>query len=427
MYTSITYNVAFACIITFFCCSLSAQNAKHYESDNWEVREGNRRIDHYLELSKLGYKDSEIFEDLGNANFLIENYETAIYWYDKLRDHNRDGVLKPSYEERYEYALEKTKATASTLVVNNRDWVAAIKEDYQVNKKPVKTTLASSNTNSKYKSLDFLQNNGTSALEDMVEQQIPRKAGSDFLSDKTLGYQNAYKTPISVTADGNTAYFSRASLVKPLYGVFSKEQMVHKIYRADKINGQWKNIREVAVNPKYSSALHPTISDDGKRLFFASNMPGTFGKYDIYVSKINADGTCGVAKNLGTKVNTDKNDLYPNIVGGTSLFFASDGHKGHGGLDVFMAQVGSKKVGWSVNLGSSINSIEDDFSIALTEKGVGYVMSNRGREKGAVYPVAFSLSTNKNDKLQENEGYNILEVLNSDAKTNYTTSIFEDD
>ena len=228
--------------------------------------------------------------------------------------------------------------------------------------------------------------------DEFLDSELLTELGIESMNAKKFDGENEYKAPIAFTRDGATAYFSKAVYVKPLKGIFSKKELVHKVYKADKIDGQWKNIQEVVLSPKHYSALHPTISKDGKRLFFASNMPGTFGEYDIYVSTIHTDGTFGVAKNLGKKVNTKKNDLYPNFVGSNTLVFASEGHNSQGGLDVFMTQVGQSNVSLAVNLGSKINSAEDDFSIYLMkENGVGYVMSNRGKENDSIQRVALFL------------------------------------
>lgn len=412
----ITYKVAFGCLMMLFYCSLTAQLPTTTNANNPDIREADKRIDDYLKLLKLGYTEREIFEDLGNVNFLTQNYETASFWYQKLMDISEDDAVSASYQERYQYALKKAGTAEVTGVSDEKDWLAEIKTDYQLKRNTLETG-STMPLAAKYNALDLETNDPAQAL---AELESPK-------SEK-LGHQNAYKPPTAVTADGKTAYFSKAIYVKPLYGLFSKKQLVHKIYKADRINGQWKNIKEVAVCPKDYSAMHPAVSDDGKRLFFASDMPGTFGKYDIYVSAIQKDGTLGIAKNLGQKVNTDKNDLYPNIVGGTSLFFASDGHKGHGGLDIFMAQVDHKKVGRSFNLGSPINSGEDDFSIFLmTEKGMGYVMSNRGKTKEAVRQLAFSYSDTEKNTVLEQKEYNLLETLNNDLRIDYTTSVFEDE
>lgn len=417
MKNALTYKVALGCIITFFCYSSYSQNPKFTKSANPEIYEANKRASNYQELLNLGYAEKEIYEDLGNANFLSQNYETAVFWYKKLIAISEDGILSSGYSERYHYALQKTSDSEIAVTNDNKDWLAQIRAEYHVN-----TPLADQGNSAK-----DLSNNINESLADLAQQVLEGENDLVVLNDKTFNYKNAYKTPITVTADGKTAYFSKASYIQPKYGVFSKKQLVHKIYRAEKINGQWKNIKEVALSPKYYSSMHPTVTQDGKRLFFTSDMPGTFGKYDIYVSEINKDGSMGVAKNLGEKVNTKKNDLYPNLAGGTTLFFASDGHKGHGGLDVFMVQVFNKKVGWSVNLGSPINSDKDDFAISLTGNGMGYVMSNRGNATDTAQQVAFSFSNPKKDKQEENGGYNFAEVFSNDVKVNFASSVYEDD
>ena len=157
-------------------------------------------------------------------------------------------------------------------------------------------------------------------------------------------------------------------------------------------------------------------------------MPGTFGKYDIYVAAIGTDGTIGKAKNLGTKVNTKKNDMYPSLTDDNTLVFASEGREGYGGLDLYMTQVGQKKVGWATNLGSPINSSKDEFSMyILAEKGIGYVLSNRGKNKDTIQQVAFSYE-NKGEKkaIEERRDYNLANALNNKLKIDYTTSVFED-
>lgn len=389
-----TYNAAIKYVIVFFCISLSAQNTQKSIAYNSANQETHKRVENYLELKNLGYAEKEIFEDLGNANFLLENYDTAVFWYEKLMETSSNNFLTGNYQERYQYALKKTGKKTSSFVPDNQDWLAMVKADYQLKNEVLDTEMAFNNN---YKPFD------------------------NKLADK----QNIYESPIAITPDGNTAYFSKAVAIKPSYGIFSKKETVYKIYKAHRIGKEWKNLVEVAVCPKHYSALHPAVSNDGKRLFFASDMPGSFGEYDIYVSNINTDGTFGIAKNLGKKVNTNKNDLYPNIVGGNTLFFASEGRKGYGGLDVYMAQVDHKKVGLAVNMGSSINSLNDDYSIRfMKEEGMGYVMSSGGKEKDEIHQIAFSLDDKVKSKF-ENQ-YVTREVLNN-LRVDYSSSVFEDE
>lgn len=421
MKNAITYNVAFGFMLILFAYPLSAQKKEISNSNNPDVYEAHKRVDSYMELQKLGYTEKEIFEDLGNANFLAENYKTALFWYDKLSSLNEDGALDSGYQERYSYALKKTGTLNIMPSLDKQDWLALIKKDYEIQERSM--NLSTNELAGNYKSLDpYLKG------EENLDDQSVAYSDKQFENLEKFSHENSYETPIALTADGKTAFFSQTVYVKPLNGIFSKKEPIHKIYRANKINGQWEDIKELKVCPKYSSALHPTVSADGKRLFFASDMPGTLGKYDIYVSAIQNNGNLGIAKNLGEKVNTKKNDLYPSIVGGNTLFFASEGRKGHGGLDVYMVQVDHRKVGLAVNLGSPINSAEDDFSVRFkTKDRIGYVMSNRGKNKDNIHQVAFSYENKRINRSVDKREYEVLEFLNSDLKVDYSSSVFEDE
>ena len=246
-------------------------------------------------------------------------------------------------------------------------------------------------------------------------------------SNGHLSTVEGYIPSVSVTQDGKTAYFSKISEQKPLYGLFSKKELVHEIFRAENINGKWSNITKLAVCPKYASAKHPTVSEDGKRLFFASNMRGSYGKYDIYVADINTDGSLGVSKNLGPKVNTKEDELYPNIYNGTLLFFASEGRDGFGGLDLYATQVTYNKLTPSVNLGSHINSSRDDYAIQLdVEKGESYVVSNRGQNHTIEQVTIAYRRQPMDDTVVAYNDKNLSTALNSDTSHKYTSSSFED-
>jgi len=413
----LTYNVIFGCAITCLSYSASAQDI-HRNSDDFGNRQTEKRMDNYRTLKKMGYDDKAIYEDLGNANFLNEDYETALFWYEKLQEKSKNSTLSDSYNTRYQHAKQQLLADNSSSEPKAKDWLAMIQSDYQVDSRQMAGASSKNNVN-KYRNLDFNRSNDIQFVEDQLLSDVDVELSESDRSE----IQNRYKAPIALTPDGNIAFFSKPEYVKPIYGVFSKKELVHKIYRAEKKNGQWKNVREVAVAPKHASVMHPALSEDGKRLFFASNMPGTFGEYDIYVSTVKSDGSLGVAKNLGKKINTKKNDLYPNIIEGNTLSFASEGHRGRGGLDVYMAQVGRANVSLAINLGNDINSAGDEFAVALTSNnGTGYVMSNRGKNKTDVQKVAFSY----NDDGSGQDDYDIMEAINN-SQIDYTSSLFEDE
>ena len=107
MKNTLTYKVALGCIITFFCYSSYSQNPKISNSVSPEIYEANKRASNYQELLSLGYAENEIYEDLGNANFLSQNYETAVFWYKKLIAISEDGILNSGCSERYQYGSAK--------------------------------------------------------------------------------------------------------------------------------------------------------------------------------------------------------------------------------------------------------------------------------------------------------------------------------
>ncbi|MCK0159762.1 hypothetical protein [Allomuricauda sp. F6463D] len=240
---------------------------------------------------------------------------------------------------------------------------------------------------------------------------------------------DGYVPSMSITKDGKTAYFSKGIYQKPLYGVFSKKELVYQIYRVENLNGEWTNVTKLDVCPKHYSAKHPTISADGSRLFFASNMKGTFGKYDIYAADISADGTVGISKNLGPKVNTKEDELYPSIYNETLLFFASEGRDGYGGLDLYASQVAKNTLTESVNLGSHINSNNDEYAIQLSpEKKLGFVVSNRGiNNTVSQYTVAYGRSSKQNqynDVAERDAG--LQTAINEDVYE-YVDTSFQDE
>jgi len=416
----ITYKVFFIGISLLFSSSLLAQQ-------NFDLRNSydSQEVSNYEKLKNLGYSEKEIFQDLGNANFLLEKYENAIFWYKKLMDLQKGKMISSSYQKRYQFALEQTTGV-NTVIASNRDWLEQIKEDYQL-KRSFEARKSGLSSREVHQEFDFQPNLRSQSLDYLVEYERNKAFRSEQSNKRGTSIRPTYEEPVAVTADGRTAYFSKAVYMKPSKGIFSKKELIYKIYRTDKIKGQWKNVQEVALGPKYYSAKHPAISEDGKRLFFASNMPGTFGEYDIYAADIDNGGGVGPSKNLGTKVNTKKNDLYPSLVDGNTLVFASEGREGYGGLDLYMAEVGQKKVGWATNLGNPINSNKDDFSMYLmAEKGIGYVLSNRGKNKNELQEVAFSYSNGKEKTYEEEKESNLMKALNNELKIDYTTSVFED-
>jgi len=149
------------------------------------------------------------------------------------------------------------------------------------------------------------------------------------------------------------------------------------LYMSKLENGEWTDPEELPFNNTSYSVGHPSLSDDGKTLYFSSDMPGGYGESDIYKSTY--DGSSWSEPiNLGKTINTPGRDLFPHIHKDDNLYFSSEGHQNLGGLDVFIA---SNKGGvWTapVNLAYPLNSSQDDFAVAVNDNDTtGYVSSNR--------------------------------------------------
>jgi hypothetical protein len=408
MNNSLKCTLLFACMATM---GYGQDLAFNHSSTNFQERkitEVSKRADNYEKLKSLGYADKEIFEDLGNANFLIKKYENALYWYGKLIEISEDGSLSKSYQKRFDHAVTKLGKQVQNEIADE-NWTELVKDDYKMTQTVIPTRITSNNRSK------FLPWDNQEASEELASNL---KSPSN-----TMG---GYSQPVALTNNGNTAYFSKTTYRKPVTGIFSKRKEVHKIYKADKVAGEWKRITELPICSGDYSAKHPAVSPDGSRLFFASNMPGTFGEYDIYVATIQKNGALGTAKNLGEKVNSAKNDLHPNPVANGTLVFASEGREGFGGLDVFMVEVGQRKVGLAVNMGNTINSSFDEYSVNLLQgNGSGYVVSNRMAKGKNAQNVAFNLNDKPINEKDRDDRF--LEAFNSERQTQYSSSVFEDE
>ncbi|MBK6946960.1 MAG: OmpA family protein [Haliscomenobacter sp.] len=192
-----------------------------------------------------------------------------------------------------------------------------------------------------------------------------------------------HEGPVSFDRDENTLFFTRSNQTQGVSKADKSGKVVLKIYEATRGIYDWENVRELPFNQDSFSCMHPALSPDGTRLFFASNMPGGYGGMDIYlVERIGTTWSDPI--NLGPEINTIKEEAFPFMHESGTLFFASNGHRGLGGLDMFSIDIGASVWGKLANLGEPLNSPSDDFGIILKDnKGLrGYFSSNRREGMG---------------------------------------------
>jgi peptidoglycan-associated lipoprotein len=188
---------------------------------------------------------------------------------------------------------------------------------------------------------------------------------------------------ISFTPDGSTMYLTRARR-EP------NSDTGVEIYTSQRSDASWSApVKFDITADTLSSYGHPAVSPDGNWLVFASDMPGGMGGLDLW--RINLKERAGSLENLGEFINTPGDECFPYMRSDSVLYFASDGHAGLGGLDLFRAEK-TPSGGWNVvNMGYPMNSSADDFGITYGEGESGFFSSNRGDGRGYDHIYSFVL------------------------------------
>ena len=191
----------------------------------------------------------------------------------------------------------------------------------------------------------------------------------------------------SFSPDGNTMYYTYCA--QDPEGPRTAE-----IYISTRSSAKWgKGTRATIVKDSVTALGHPSISPDGKYLYFVSDAVGGFGGKDIFRARV-AGNDFGPMENLGEEINTPGDEMFPYVRDSVTLYFASNGHPGMGGLDLFKATHDSTGK-WKVeNLGAPINSMADDFGITFAGKEErGFFCSNRNDARGYDHIYSFERPT----------------------------------
>lgn len=216
-----------------------------------------------------------------------------------------------------------------------------------------------------------------SSKNEKGEWQRPQPVEGELNTDADEGI-------VSFTPDGQTMYFTVARRSET-------SSTSVEIYTAKRSEQGWSAGQKFDIlNDTITAVGHPSVSPDGRYLYFSSDMPGGYGGLDIW--RINLKETTGSLENLGPEINSLGNETFPYIRTDSIIYFSSDGHAGFGGLDIFKARLNSTGERWSVdNMGLPINSPGDDFGITFGAGESGYFSSNRGDGRGYDHIYSFLL------------------------------------
>ncbi len=186
--------------------------------------------------------------------------------------------------------------------------------------------------------------------------------------------------PSCFTAKEDTLYLSRTASKGGIVTINKEGKATLKIYvKVRDTTGNFVGEETLPFESNSYSYCHPTLSADGNRLYFSSNMPGGFGGMDLWVSRRMKDGTWSQPINLGARINTPKNEVFPYMSEKGSFFFASDGMVGgKGGYDIFRIEI-EHRTARAFPMGEPFNTEGDDFGIMFLPKSdsKGYFSSNR--------------------------------------------------
>ncbi|MDH5367636.1 MAG: OmpA family protein [Cyclobacteriaceae bacterium] len=351
-----------------------------------------------------------------NANFFIAEsfrqsnriYKAAPY-YEKAIKY---GVKNDSVGLFYAYALKSSGKYASA---NNQleNYIASINDEYYLKRANDEiqniSYLDKLREKQNYYRVKNLENVNTSGAEYSPVYEDGYLYFTSSRSDKSKVYKatgtpfsNIYRVPtagakvdiekieilgeainnydinegsVTFSPDGKTMVFARGNNGK------KKGAADVNLFMTRLRNGVWIAPRMLSINKVNYWDSSPAFSSNGKTLYFASNRKGGFGGTDIYSAKMNSRGRFSKVKNLGASINTSGNEMFPYISDDGHMYFASDGHPGFGGLDLFYAKRSNGKTVVE-NLGEPLNSNADDFGLYLFKADRGFFTSNREEGKG---------------------------------------------
>ena len=392
----------------------------------------------YERIAQKGFVNQEMLESLGNAYYYNAEYKKALPWYEQLFQEGKYKV-KPEYYYRYAQTLksvgdytqadkmmakfvELTNAndTRAALFEENKDYQTVIKNNsgrFQLNNASVNTEnseygtafygdkiVFAGATDARKAKRGVSQWTGESFYDLYEAEHFDQKLGSRKPFSSSINTQFNESTPV-FTKDGNTMYFTRNNYVNRKLGSDIENTILLKILRATKDkNGNWGDIVEVPFNSDQYNVAHPALSPDEKYLYFASDMPGSFGNSDVFRVEILGDNQYGTPENLGNIINTAGRESFPYISKDNVLYYSSDGIPGLGGLDIFAVKFNADgSTSKPVNIGMPGNSADDDFCFVFnSDSKIGFLTSNRpgGKGKDDIYsfhedkPLLFSCQKN---------------------------------
>lgn len=451
--TYITLSFVFAGLVA------SAQNKDTQAADKLYNRyEYIDAAEEYLKLVSANKADNYVYRQLADSYYNVFNTAEAAKWYAKATEEKQDAEVYYRYaqmlkaEGKYDQANKQMEKFAA-MAPNDQRAIAFKREPNYIPRLKNQMKLFDSKT------MDINSDKSDFAAV-LTNDNTLYFASARNTAKKTYGYNDepyldlyyatrnadgTYSKPMEVngvntkfhdgpatlSADGNTMYFSSETFKDGQFDKDKSKKLKYGkvgLFKATKEGDKWTNIKALPFNNKDYNVGNPSLSKDGKTLYFSSDMPGGIGGSDIWKVAVNGDNDYGTPENLGNKINTEGRENFPFITDENKLYFSSEGRQGFGGLDVFVVDLNA---GMEVkNVGMPVNSEKDDFAFSFnTVNKVGFFSSNRGGQDDiyAAIPVC-GLQINataknaKTGELLSGASVAILDEKNNLIETKYTTA-----
>jgi peptidoglycan-associated lipoprotein len=339
----------------------------------------------YQNAVRYEYPDSSVYLYLGRELQGSGKYQPAIEAYSKYLEYKPDDDFAKEGIDGCNMAILAKEKPKSRYIVKNAKLFNSRRADFapmyldksleqiyftSTNEKSTGTNK-SEITGMKKSDIYFSKKN------EKGEWERPELAEGELNTENDEGV-------MSFSPDGQTMYLTRANRSETA-------NTSVEIYTSRRSDATWSAPQKFEIISDTISAVgHPAVSPDGKYLYFCSDMPGGYGGKDIW--RINLEERKGSLENLGPQINTSGDEMFPYVRSDSLIYFASDGHPGFGGLDIFKGYLDSTHQRWSVeNMGQPINSTGDDFGITFGAGESGFFSSNRGDGRGYDHIYSFEL------------------------------------
>ncbi len=404
-------------VIAFFCAASAQEKIKaHLADDYFNKFSYISAAPIYEDLATRKEKNIHYVSRAAECYRLLGNTAKAEEWYAKLTaldsvatsdilmyaemlEGNKKYAEAQKYYAMYD-AKKGTDSRAKRKIINSDQMSSFYKDSayYSISNLPFNSENADFgmfpfgeksfffSSNRKREKDDNVKHVYTWNNQPFLDLYIVRKNDDNTFAkpDPIPGEVNSqyHEGPLFFDANTNTFYITRNNYNDKKFQKSKDGINKLKLYIVNIDGTANKSFADFDYNNNEYSVGHATVSDDEKRLYFSSDMPGGFGGTDIYVS-VKEDGKWTQPKNLGAEINTEGNEMFPFITADDRLYFSSNGLSGLGGLDIYSADVSRGEVKGIKNMGSPINSNKDDFSFYIfPDKKSGYFSSNREGGKG---------------------------------------------